>query len=406
MMRRASLLRGAPRCGSRSSCARSARAHSPGWTPRSPSMPPGSSSPRWTPSTTRRCRPRGVTASGRVPHSRSSATMPELDAVLAAHLAHLRLLGRSERTVYDRERAVIRLAAWLGANIDSREGAGRTSHRRPGSVAPCGGDPPQSIPGQAREQGPGAGSRPVPDILLATAGDLAAWRASLAVGGHAVVVYCAHVAGFYDFAVTRGIIDSNPAAGLPVPSPPRGVPRPVSEEDLAAALACASGRVRPWLVLAGWAGMRAKEIALLKRDCVLDTAASPAILIARNATKGRRERLIPMSQFVLDELRLAGLPSHGYVFPRHDGRPGPNTPWLISQLAGRALHESGSSATLHSLRHRFASQLYQQTRDIRLVQEMLGHASPATTAVYADYGDGAAEAVGRLPGPDRLPDAC
>ncbi len=234
--------------------------------------------------------------------------MPDLAEVLAAHLAHLRLFGRSERTVYDRERAVIRLAAWL---------------------------------------------RPVP-VLAATAADLGAWRASLTVGDQAVVVYCAHVAGFYDFAVTRGIIDSNPAAGLPVPSPPRGVPRPVSEEDLAAALACASGRVRPWLVLAGWAGMRAKEIALLKRDCVLDTAASPAILIARNATKGRRERLIPMSQFVLDELRLAGLPSHGYVFPRHDGRPGPNTPWLISQLAGRALHESGSSATLHSLRHRFA----------------------------------------------------
>src|SRR5258707_10515638 len=41
--------------------------------------------------------------------------MPELDAVLAAHLAHLRLLGRSERPVYDRERAVVRLAAWLGA---------------------------------------------------------------------------------------------------------------------------------------------------------------------------------------------------------------------------------------------------------------------------------------------------
>src|SRR5260370_40667746 len=102
--------------------------------------------------------------------------MPGLDDVLAAHLARLRLLGRSERTVYDRERAVIRLAAWLGANIDSREGAGRTSHRRPGSVAPCGGDPPQSIPGQAREQGPGAGSRPVPDILPAPAADPAGWR--------------------------------------------------------------------------------------------------------------------------------------------------------------------------------------------------------------------------------------
>src|SRR5260221_4430332 len=130
--------------------------------------------------------------------------MPDLAEVLAAPLAHLRLLGRSERTVYDRERAVIRLAAWL---------------------------------------------RPVP-VLAATAADLAAWRASLTVGDQAVVVYCAHVAGFYDFAVTQGIRPDNPAAGLPVPSPPRGVPRPLSEEDLAPALACASEPVRPGLGLA------------------------------------------------------------------------------------------------------------------------------------------------------------
>src|SRR5258708_37801873 len=115
MMPRSSLLRGTPTCASRSSCGRSARAPSPGWIPRSPSTPPGSSSPRWTPSIISHFRPRGVTGSGRVPHSRSSATMPDLAEVLADHLAHLRLLGRSERTVYDRERAVVRLAAWLEA---------------------------------------------------------------------------------------------------------------------------------------------------------------------------------------------------------------------------------------------------------------------------------------------------
>ncbi len=42
--------------------------------------------------------------------------MPELDDVLAAHVAWLRLLRRSERTIYERERAVIRLAAWLDAS--------------------------------------------------------------------------------------------------------------------------------------------------------------------------------------------------------------------------------------------------------------------------------------------------
>src|SRR5258708_118564 len=52
--------------------------------------------------------------------------MPDFETVLAAHLAHLRLLGRSERTVYDRERAVIRLAAWLSAARSSC--SSRASH--------------------------------------------------------------------------------------------------------------------------------------------------------------------------------------------------------------------------------------------------------------------------------------
>ena len=312
--------------------------------------------------------------------------MPDLAEVLAAHLAHLRLLGRSERTVYDRERAVIRLAAWLEVrySLEARKPCG----------APC---------TQNSGAGFGGSSQKPPSLLLdATPVDLAAWRASLTVGDQAVVVYCAHVAGFYDFAVTRGIRPDNPAAGLPVPSPPRGMPRPVSEEDLAAALACADERVRPWLVLAGWAGFRAKEIALLRRESVLDTAVPPVLLVARNATKGHRERRVPASPFVVAELRIAGLPRSGWMFPRYDGKPGPNTPSMISGLGNRCLREAGSAATLHALRHRFASQLYQQTRDIRLVQEMLGHASPATTAIYADYGDGAAEAVGSLPVPGRL----
>src|SRR5260221_9737372 len=257
MMPRSSLLRGMPTCASRSSCGRSARAPSPGWTPRSPSTPPGSSSPRWIPSTSRRCRPPGVTDSGRVPHSRSSATMPDLTEVLADHLAHLRLLGRSERTVYDRERAVIRLAAWLQARESYKneqpDSVVEVLVQAPGfpEVAPPGTSGRETTlntahGGAAGSRSParadGAGrevNRPEPDLLSATPADLAAWRASLTVGDQAVVVYCAHVAGFYDFTVTRGIRPDNPAAGLPVPSPPRGVPRPVSEEELASALACA-----------------------------------------------------------------------------------------------------------------------------------------------------------------------
>ena len=169
-----------------------------------------------------------------------------------------------------------------------------------------------------------------------------------------------------------------------------------------AALAHADDRVRPWLVLAGWAGFRAREIALLRRENVLETQVPPQLLVVADAGKGRRERLVPMSSFVLAELR-AGLPSRGWVFPRRDGRPGPNAPWLISQLANRVLHESGTSATLHQLRHRFLTLAYQDTHDLRLVQELAGHATPQTTAGYTAFDKGeAAAAVESLPVPGRL----
>ena len=80
-----------------------------------------------------------------------------------------------------------------------------------------------------------------------------------------------------------------------------------------------------------------------------------------------------------------GLPKTGWVFRRHDDSPGPNRPWTISHLSNIFLHEQGISATLHQLRHRFGTATYQARRDLRMVQELLGHASPATTAPYAAY---------------------
>src|SRR5260221_98637 len=193
-----------------------------------------------------------------------------------------------------------------------------------------------------------------------------------------------------------------PAGGRPFPPARRGLPRPVSEDDLEAALAYASPRVRPWLVLAGWAGLRAKEIALLMRESVLDTARPPVIIVAANATKGHHERAVAMSAFVTAELRLAGMPASGFMFTRRDGRP--YTPAKVSDLANACLHESGSAASLHQLRHRYATEFYRASgRDLRLTQDMLGHASPETTALYTklDQADAAA-AADAVPAPGRL----
>ena len=106
---------------------------------------------------------------------------------------------------------------------------------------------------------------------------------------------------------------------------------------------------------------------------------------------------------VLAELHAYGLPKTGWVFRRRDGAPGPNRPWTVSHLSNEYLHEQGISATLHQLRHRFGTVAYQARRDLRMVQELLGHSSPATTAGYAAYAHtDAADVVEQLPVPRHL----
>ena len=88
------------------------------------------------------------------------------------------------------------------------------------------------------------------------------------------------------------------------------------------------------------------------------------------------------------------------MFRRHDGQSGPNTPHTVSRLSNEHLHACGLPATLHQLRHRFGTETYRYKRDLRMVQDLLGHADPATTAGYAAYLNvDAAAAVEHLPSP-------
>lgn len=229
--------------------------------------------------------------------------------------------------------------------------------------------------------------------------DLDRWRASLRLSDVSYACYLSHVRAFYRWAARRGLIESNPAEHLSRPLLPRPLPRPIGEDALLYALAGAPARIRPWLVLAGWAGLRAKEIALLRRRNVLDRAQPPVLVIVHDATKGQRERAVPMSDFVLSELRPV-LPASGWVFRRVDGQPGPNKPYHISHLANDYLHDAGITETLHQLRHRFLSQAYERCQDLRVVQELAGHASPVTTAGYTKFSDQrAVAAVQAVPAP-------
>jgi integrase/recombinase XerC len=182
---------------------------------------------------------------------------------------------------------------------------------------------------------------------------------------------------------------------LPLPRLPQRLPRPISEDDLALAIATADDRVRAMLLLAAYCGLRACEIARLRPE---DISASPdgTVLVVRHG-KGDKMRVVPCHS--LAHAALKRLPVvDGWYFPRRDGQRGSRAAYLVSRDANDHLHDLGIADTLHSLRHRYGSQLYQASRDLRMVQSVLGHSSPVTTSGYAAWDQpSAVAAVAALP---------
>lgn len=206
----------------------------------------------------------------------------------------------------------------------------------------------------------------------------------------------------------EGHITENPARRIPVPHKPFYLPHPISEADLMAAVAAARGRIRIWLVLAAWCGLRAIEIALLRRSCIRERDPEPYLLVMADSTKGHRPRRIPLCDFAVTEIRAAiaagALAGSGPAFPRLDRQPGHLTPHRVDSLCNEFLHdECGLADTLHSLRHYFASKLHEEGVDLRDIQELMGHARADTTTVYTLVTNRqAAAAVAKLPAPRRL----
>jgi integrase len=238
-----------------------------------------------------------------------------------------------------------------------------------------------------------ASSRKPP--LDCTAADLDAWQKELRVADTSRSSYISQVCSFYRWALEQHLLDGDPSGVLVSPQLARRVPRPIAEDDLELALAAAPERIAPWLELAAYAGFRAGEVSRLTRRDVVDRAETPVLVVSG---KGNRERIVPMSPRVWDALRYHGLPQAGLVFPRADGQPGPIRPNRVSAMCSEHLHGLGIPATLHQLRHFFGTQIYRESGyNLRLTQELLGHSSPSTTALYTAYSNqDAAEAVAAL----------
>lgn len=201
---------------------------------------------------------------------------------------------------------------------------------------------------------------------------------------------------FYAWAVRAGHTANSPALYLPAVRVPGGTPHPVPTAVLDAALSAADDKTRLMVLLAAYAGLRRAEIAAVHpaRDI------SDGVLHVTG--KGGRRRLVPLHPVLVEAItneldrRRAGqvgsgfryrnaATADGYLFPGQ--LPGScTTPDAIGASVSPLLGEHYSA---HGLRHRFATRAYAGTRDIRAVQELLGHSKPETTARYTAVPDGA-----------------
>lgn len=195
--------------------------------------------------------------------------------------------------------------------------------------------------------------------------------------------YLSWLAGYYRWATLEGLLEQDPTVRIARPYVPQGLPHPISEADLERALeASPSVRLTYWMTLGAYAGFRCKEMAGVHTDDLL-LAQEPQVIVVSNP-KGRKQRSIPIHPRVLEAhekyVTDRGYES-GFLFPGGYGRKF-ILPGTVGTLITQHFERLGIDAVPHALRHRFGTELYRKTKDIRLVQEMLGHASPATTVIY------------------------
>lgn len=209
------------------------------------------------------------------------------------------------------------------------------------------------------------------------------------------------VRGFHRFLLREGLAIVDPAASVAGPRPPRALPRALRTDQVEQLLAAPSGdgpvalRDRALLEVLYGAGLRISELVALDVDDV-DLAARSV----RTIGKGDKERVVPLGRpasAAVDAWLVRGRPGLRPVAPallvnRRGGRLTRQGAWKI--LKGHA-QAAGLAATVspHTLRHSFATHLVEGGADVRVVQELLGHASVNTTQVYTHVSTGRLRSV-------------
>lgn len=202
------------------------------------------------------------------------------------------------------------------------------------------------------------------------------------------------VRGLHRFLLREGLAPSDPAIAVRPPTPPRRLPKAISleyvERLMAAAVADGAPlalRDRALLEVLYGTGSRISEAVGLDRDD-LDLHAGTVLLRG----KGGKQRIVPVGSYARDaveaylvrarpQLAATGRSTPALFLNARGGRLSRQSAWTVLRtVAGRA--QLATHISPHTLRHSFATHLLDGGADVRVVQELLGHASVTTTQIY------------------------
>jgi integrase/recombinase XerD len=206
------------------------------------------------------------------------------------------------------------------------------------------------------------------------------------------------VRGFHRFALREGLSTVDPAGLVKPPVPAKRLPKALPLADVEAILRAAgdagttlASRDQALLELLYGTGARISEAVGLDVDD-LDLEGG----VVKLAGKGGRQRLVPVGSYAVRALQAylggprlelvrapgKGRPSVSAVFLNsRGGRLSRQSAWLV---LGKAAERAGVTTEVspHTLRHSYATHLLDGGADVRVVQELLGHASVTTTQIY------------------------
>ncbi|BDC71097.1 tyrosine-type recombinase/integrase [Prescottella equi] len=195
--------------------------------------------------------------------------------------------------------------------------------------------------------------------------------------------YHSYLAAWFKWLQLQEYRADNPLVKVGAPKSPDRIPKPVADSELMRLLSTnMHHRTRVAILLGALEGLRVHEIAKFRGE---DIDRERRLITVKG--KGGKVKAIPLHPVI--EATMATMPARGWWFPANSTRPGEHIhSKSVSQMIGQAMRRAGIQRTAHGLRHWFGTTLLDDGADLRVVQELLRHASLSTTQIYTKVPDG------------------